>query len=102
MLEVANDGEPLPTEALPRMFDRFYRADESRHRHRDGAGSGLGLAVVRPFGTARRQRGEPSAVAAAHRRRAALPAKLLSTLACRGRGGHGGSARGRPALSKAS
>lgn len=45
VLEVANDGDPLPPEVLPRLFDRFYRADESRHR--DGGGSGLGLAIVR-------------------------------------------------------
>jgi len=43
VLAVTNDGAPLPAEVLPRLFDRFYRADASR----EGAGSGLGLALVR-------------------------------------------------------
>lgn len=45
LLEVVNEGEPVPPEALPRLFDRFYRTDASRHR--DAGGSGLGLAIVR-------------------------------------------------------
>lgn len=45
VLEVVNEGEPLPPEVLPRLFDRFYRTDQSRHR--DAGGSGLGLAIVR-------------------------------------------------------
>lgn len=45
LLEVVNEGEPLPPEVLPHLFDRFYRADHSRHR--DAGGSGLGLAIVR-------------------------------------------------------
>ncbi len=45
VLEVRNDGEPLPEAQLDRLFDRFYRADPSRQR--DAAGSGLGLAIVR-------------------------------------------------------
>ncbi len=44
-LEVSDSGPQLPAEALPRVFDRFFRADPSR------AGTaehhGLGLAVVR-------------------------------------------------------
>jgi len=34
---------------LPRLFDRFYRADPSRHRDGDGEGdgAGLGLAIVK-------------------------------------------------------
>lgn len=42
-LAVENDGDPIPPEHLPRLFDRFYRADPSRH----GEGTGLGLAIVR-------------------------------------------------------
>ena len=44
-LMVENTGEGIPTQLLPRLFDRFYRADPSRH-----AGSsehaGLGLAIT--------------------------------------------------------
>ena len=45
MLEMENSGEPIPQQHLPRIFDRFYRADPSRHR--SGEGAGLGLAITR-------------------------------------------------------
>lgn len=47
-LAIENSGEGIPTEHLPRIFDRFYRADISRH----GEGSGLGLAITRSIITA--------------------------------------------------
>ncbi len=40
---VENDSAPLPDDALERVWDTFYRADESR----SGAGTGLGLAIVK-------------------------------------------------------
>jgi signal transduction histidine kinase len=45
LLQVEDDGPGLPSDAVDRVFDRFYRADRGRSR-RDG-GSGLGLTIVR-------------------------------------------------------
>lgn len=45
-LSVENPGEDIEPQHLPRLFDRFYRVDPSRHKgHSDGAG--LGLAITK-------------------------------------------------------
>lgn len=44
-IEVANPGSSIPTDDLPRIFDRFFRVDPSRQRR--GEGAGLGLAIVK-------------------------------------------------------
>ncbi len=43
-LRLTNTGPGIPSEHLPRIFDRFYRADTSRTGH---SGHGLGLALAR-------------------------------------------------------
>ena len=48
-LTVANSGETLTPEQAQRVFDRFWRADDSRQRDRGGAG--LGLAIAREIVT---------------------------------------------------
>ncbi|QJI29994.1 heavy metal sensor histidine kinase [Pseudomonas sp. ADAK18] len=43
-LQVINQGATIPAEHLPRLFERFYRADESRER--SAHSNGLGLSIV--------------------------------------------------------
>ena len=44
-ISVINSGDGIPDEALPKIFDRFYRVESSRNRNTGGVG--LGLSVVK-------------------------------------------------------
>ena len=44
-LSVANDGEEIPPEELPLVFERFHKIDKSRSQNRDSWG--LGLYIVK-------------------------------------------------------
>ncbi|CDC77738.1 two component sensor kinase [Clostridium sp. CAG:964] len=44
-IRVSNTGEPIPEDVRKKIFERFYRADESRNR--DNNRYGLGLAIAK-------------------------------------------------------
>ncbi|RDS92535.1 heavy metal sensor histidine kinase [Pseudomonas fluorescens] len=44
-LTVENSGESIPVHVVPRLFDRFYRADPARHEG-SSEHAGLGLAIT--------------------------------------------------------
>ena len=60
VLEVADNGIGIPAEALPRVFDRFFRVDKARSRELGGAG--LGLSIVKSICMAHHGRVEASSL----------------------------------------
>jgi signal transduction histidine kinase len=44
-VSISNDGENIPPEELPLVFDRFHKIDKSRSQNRDSWG--LGLYIVK-------------------------------------------------------
>jgi heavy metal sensor kinase len=78
VLEVADNGIGIPAEALPRVFDRFFRVDKARSRELGGAG--LGLSIVKSICTAHHGRVEASSLPGQGSRfRVELPLATTST-----------------------
>ncbi|PTA67765.1 sensor histidine kinase [Deinococcus arcticus] len=67
-LSVQDDGPGIPADQLERLFDRFYRLEDSRSR--DQGGAGLGLSIARGIVDAHQGRiwleSEPGAGTTAH------------------------------------
>ena len=44
MLEIKNQGDPIPDEDIEKIFERFYRVDKARNRNEKRYGLGLAIA----------------------------------------------------------
>jgi signal transduction histidine kinase len=72
VLDVEDNGIGIPPEALPHVFERFYRVDQTRSA--DSESAGLGLSIVKSICTAHGAEVEASSVLAAGSRfRVRLP-----------------------------
>ncbi len=54
IIRVTDNGEGIPKQHIPRLFERFYRVDKSGSR--EEGGSGLGLAIVKHIIEAHQER----------------------------------------------
>ena len=81
MISVADTGIGIDEENLDRVFQRFWRADDARHR--SSGGLGIGLAVVKEI--VERHGGSIGAVAAPQRRQRVHAAAAARGLAAASR-----------------